>query len=109
MQAFMKKLNKRKIRWIVREIDKQQLSVYAIAKQQKITPQHTRRVYKKFKGIKDPVLLNAGRKPRPYTEEETKLVEKAFKKYGVSAVILEKIIQMPHNTNAQNIKGKRPS
>ena len=37
--AYMRKLNRRKIRWIVGEMDKEELSVYWIAKIQGITPQ----------------------------------------------------------------------
>lgn len=102
----MKKLNKRKIRWIVRETDKRQLSVYTIAKLQGITPQHARYVYRKYKGLRDPVLLKAGRKPKPYTEEEVSLIENAFKHYGVGAVMLEKIIHLPHNKIHKILKDK---
>jgi len=102
----MKKLNKRKIEWIIRQIDKRELGLYTIAKLQDITPQHARRVYKKYKEIKNPILLKAGRKPKLYTEDETNLVEKAFKHYGVGAVMLEQIIGMPHNKIHKILKYK---
>lgn len=110
-QAFMKKLNKKKIRWIVREIDKQELSVYSIAKQQKITPQHARRVYRKYKDVKDPVLNNPGRKVKIVKPEEERLVEKTFKEYGCSAVMLESILRekkkyMSHNRIHKILKSK---
>ncbi|MDI6655201.1 MAG: IS481 family transposase, partial [Candidatus Hydrothermarchaeota archaeon] len=70
----MKKLNGRKIRWIVREIEKGELSIRRIAKIQKITPQHARRVYKKYRGVKNPRLLPCGRKPKPITQEEVELI-----------------------------------
>jgi len=34
----MKKLNKRKIRWIVQEVEKRETGLYTIAKTQNITP-----------------------------------------------------------------------
>jgi hypothetical protein len=43
----MRKLNKKKVRWIVREMKKGELSVYRIAKQQNITPQWVRKIYNK--------------------------------------------------------------
>jgi len=36
---YMRKLNKRKVKWIVREMDKEERSVYRIAKIMDITPQ----------------------------------------------------------------------
>jgi len=71
----MLKLNKRKIRWIMRQMDKKELSTYMIAKIQKITPRHARRVYAKYKGVKDPILLPCGllpcgSKPRLITKED---------------------------------------
>ncbi|MBI2632608.1 hypothetical protein HYW75_06390 [Candidatus Pacearchaeota archaeon] len=36
-QSLMKKLNKKKIKWIVKEVEKREMGVYAIAKVQKIT------------------------------------------------------------------------
>lgn len=47
----MKKLNQRKINWIVREMKRQELTVCRIARQQNITPRHARRVFEKYKGI----------------------------------------------------------
>ena len=51
----MKKLNKRKIKWIVRESERREQGFYSIGKQQKITPRHARRVAKKYKNNKDPI------------------------------------------------------
>jgi len=102
----MKKLNKRKIKWIIRQMGKRELGLYTIAKLQDITPQHARRVYRKYKGIRDPVLLSAGRKQIDIKEDEINLVEKAFKHYGVGAVMLEKITGMPHNKIHKILKDK---
>ena len=44
----MRKLNKKKIKWIIREMDNGKLSVCKIARIQKITPRWTRELYRKF-------------------------------------------------------------
>ena len=98
----MKKLNGRKIRWIIRETEKERLSIYKIAKIQKITPQHARRVYKKYQGQKHPKLLPCGRNPLPITEEEAELILNLRNEHPICALSLEKILDqrghhIPHN------------
>lgn len=88
----MKKLNKRKIKWIVKEVKKREMGVYSIAMQQGITPRHARRVHKKYMDVKDPVLLRAGRKPRAITDEERKHVMQTYKEYRVGATMVEQIL-----------------
>jgi len=88
----MKKLNKRKIKWIVRQMEKRELGAYSIAKMQNITPRWAREVHKKYKDFKDPVLLPCGRKPKAISEEERKLVIDAFKEFRVGATMLEQIL-----------------
>ena len=91
-QGFMKKLNQKKIKWIVREGDKRDKGFYTIAGIQKITKQHAYRVYKKYKGIKEPRLLPCGRKPREISDEERKLVINAFNEFQVGATMIEQIL-----------------
>ena len=69
----MKKLNKRKIRWIVREVERRELGVWTIAQTQNITKQHTYRVAKKFKN-REPKFKKPGRKPKEITNEERNLI-----------------------------------
>jgi len=88
----MKKLNKRKVKWIVREMNKREMGAWSISQQQKITPRHVRRVYKKFKGIKDPKFKKPGRKPREISKNERKLVTETYKEYLVCATMLEQIL-----------------
>ena len=57
---LMKKLNKKKIKWIVKEVERRENGLYTIAKTQNITPQHACYVYRKYKNCKDPVLLKPG-------------------------------------------------
>ena len=98
----MKKLNKRKIRWVVREGDKRDMGFYTIAKVQDITPRHARRVHQKYKSVKDPVLLKPGRKSKPVIESERELIIKTYKEYLVGATMIELIldekgVHIPHN------------
>lgn len=73
----MKKLNKRKIRWIVREVERRKLGVWTIAQTQDITKQHAYRVAKKFKN-REPVLKRCGRKQKQITDEERKIVLQTY-------------------------------
>ena len=88
----MKKLNKRKIRWIVRESERREQGFYSIGKQQKITARHARRVARKYKNDKNPVLKRCGRKPREITNGEKDLVITTYKEYFASATMIEQIL-----------------
>jgi len=88
----MKKLNKRKIKWIVREVDKRDMGVYTIAKMQNITPRWAREVHKRYKNVKDPALLKPGRKPKPIPADERKIVIETYKEYLVGATMIERIL-----------------
>jgi len=98
----MKKLNKKKIRWIIKEVDKRDMGVYTIARTQSINPRHARRVHKKYKNVKNPILHKAGRKPKPISDEDKDLVIRTYKEYLVGATMIESIldekgIHIPHN------------
>ena len=98
----MRKLNKKKIRWIIKHWDLGELSHWRIAKQQDITKQHALRVYKRFKDTKYPVLHKPGRIPKPVSMGEVKLVTRLYKKQPMGAVNMEKILSInghsiPHN------------
>ena len=100
---YMKKLNKRKIRWIVREVERGELSIYQIAKQQKISKMHVWRIFNRFKQVKNPILLKPGRRPTPISEDEKKMVLDIHAKMPMSAVKIEKHLawkgmkHIPHN------------
>lgn len=98
----MRKLNKKKIKWILKEMQLGKLSVWRIAKQQKITPRHARRVFTKFRDSKNITLLKPGRTPKPITEQEVKTVNEIRAEHPFGAVNLEKILKeegkhTPHN------------
>jgi len=98
----MKTLNQRKIRWIIKELEKGELSRYQIAKLQDISEVHAWRVYQKYRGVKKPRLLPCGRKPSVITAEEVELVRKTKEETNFGAVNIEKVlaskgITLPHN------------
>ena len=88
----MKKLNTKKIKWIVRESERREQGFYSIGKQQKITARHARRVAKKYENDKDPKLKKCGRKQKQITKEEKDLVIGTYKEYLASAVMVEQIL-----------------
>ena len=90
----MKKLNQKKVRWIVREMDKGERSVYRIAKTMNITPQWTREIHRNYHETKKyPYPQKPGRKPRPVSIEERRMILDARLDHPISgAVALEKIL-----------------
>ncbi|MBI3623292.1 transposase, partial [Candidatus Pacearchaeota archaeon] len=87
----MRKLNKKKIKWIVKEVERRDLGVWTIAHQQDITPRHVYRVAKKFKS-KEPELKKPGRKPNLITDEEKKIVLQTYKEIRASATMIEQYL-----------------
>lgn len=92
--VYMKKLNQRKIRWIIREMEKGERSVYRIAKTMDVTPRWVRELYHTYNETKQfPFPEKPGRRPRPVSNKEKEIVLKARKEHPLSgAVALEKII-----------------
>ena len=100
----MRKLNQRKIRWIIKEMEKGERSVYRIAKLQNVTPQWVRQLYKIYKETGEyPYPDKPGRKPVPVSDEERNMVLETKRKHPASgAVTLEKLldekgVHIPHN------------
>jgi transposase InsO family protein len=100
----MRKLNQKKIRWIIREIEKGERSVYRIAKTQGITPRWAREIYNLHKNTGEYLYpRKPGRKPSPISSDEKHLILETRKKHPLAgAVALEKImdaqgIHIPHN------------
>jgi putative transposase len=103
-KEVMKKLNKSKIRWIIKEMKLREISVYQIAKQQKINKRHVWRLYKRYlKEGEMPFLKPCGRRPKEISEAEVNLVKKTHEEnQGAGAVNIERIlkergINIPHN------------
>ena len=92
--TYMKKLNQKKVKWIVREMDKGERSVYRIAKTMEITPQWAREIHRTYHTTGEyPFPQKPGRKPRPVSTMERNLVLETRKEHPISgAVALEKIL-----------------
>jgi putative transposase len=100
----MGKLNNRQLRWILRELEKDEQSVRNIAKQQKITPRWVRKLRVKYEGvpIKKVQLKRRGRKQKPISSQDVTIVLKTKEKYRHGAVTLQNIlaengVNMAHN------------
>lgn len=97
----MRKLNKERIRWIIKHWELGELSHWRIARQQGITKQHALRVFKRFKGNK-PALLKPGQPSKPIPCEEVQIVKEFYEKQPMGAINMEKILSLdghniPHN------------
>jgi putative transposase len=106
----MRKLNQQKIRWIIKEIDKEEKSTYRIAKTQNITPRWARELHNQFHTLHQyPYPNKPGRKPKPVTNTEKQIVLEIRKQHPLAAVTLEKIlaeqgIYIGHNRIHQILK-----
>ncbi len=87
----MKKLNKKKVKWIVKEVERRGLGVWTIARVQDITIQHAYRVAKKFRN-KEPEFGKPGRKPKEITDEERNIVIQTYKEIRASATMIEQYL-----------------
>jgi len=89
----MGKLNQRKIRWIIREMEKRERSVYRIAKLQHISSRWVRDLYCSYRDTGEyPYPNRPDRKPRSISKEERQIVLDVRKEHPLCAVILEKIL-----------------
>jgi putative transposase len=100
----MRTLNSRDLHWIINHMREKDISVYRIAKQQHVTPQWCRELYKRFDGI--PIykikLDRPGRKSKPISDIEIQKVIEAKTRYGFGATNTEAILKsngvnVPHN------------
>lgn len=104
LQRYMKKLNPRKIRWILREVEKGEMSIYRIARLQKISERWVRQLPGKYRNVKPYriKLYKPGRPQKPIPEEEKKLVLRSHAEMPMCAVKLELHLakggrRIPHN------------
>ena len=101
ISEIMKKLNQRKIRWIIRELRRGQLSIYQISRIQKVSPRWVRQIPTKYKGV--PLykikLRKCGRKPKPITDAERQQVMKIHEEMPMGSSKIEiylKTCGLPH-------------
>jgi hypothetical protein len=83
----MRKLNKKRVRWIIKQMQLGQLSVWQIAKQQDVTPRWVRKLYQRYLETKQfPFPNRPGRKPTPIPVQTQRLVEETYKTMPIGAV-----------------------
>lgn len=92
---YMRKLNLRKIRWILNEMKKRELSVYQIARTQKVSQRWVRHLPVKYEGI-SPYKIRIMKPGRPHTsipEEERLAVLEVYYRAPMCAVKIEKYLE----------------
>lgn len=100
----MRKLNKRKVCWIIKQMQLGELSVWQIAKQQDITPRWARKLFECYQNTKQfPFPGKPGRKQFPIPESIQKLVLRTYEKTPIGAVKMEQFLDylgkhVLHNT-----------
>ena len=109
----MGKLNRKKIEWIIRELRKGELSVYAIAKIQHISQRWVRELHRKYlKTGAYPYPDRPGRPRKPILASESKKILVMKKMHPLSgAYTLEKLIDqeghhIPHNRIHVELKAR---
>lgn len=92
----MKKLNQKKIRWIIRHIE-QGLNSAAVARSQKISQRRVQQIYGQYKETNlVPVLRKPGRKAKHLADEHAELINNVYEEHKIGPVALEKMIQREH-------------
>lgn len=101
---YMRKLNQKKVKWIIREIDKGERSVYRIAKHMDITPQWAREIHRFYHETgKYPFPNKPGRRKKVITDEEKELILQTREEHplagacAIEKLVDEKGIHIPHN------------
>ncbi len=103
----MRKLNQKKVKWIVREMERGTPSRLA-AGVQKISQRRAQQLYRKYRDTGEiPLLKRCGRKKRELTKDERDIVLEAYKEYRVNALALEKVIDRHYKTHIPQIKSIR--
>lgn len=89
----MGKLTDGKIRWIVRQKLKDELTTGEIASLQGVSPSRIRQLwlaYRRLGGV--PTLKRRGRPKKVLKEEEASLILKAYREYPCNALLLERVL-----------------
>jgi hypothetical protein len=101
----MRILTKRKLWWILGEVKKGELSVYQIAKQQKVSSRWVRKLAKKYGSIPVSKIKTGvcGRPPKQISDEDKNEVLEIHAKIPMCAVKIERFLSIkgakhiPHN------------
>lgn len=102
----MTKLNRRKINWVMKELDRGELSVNRIAKIQNITARRVRqlREYKKETGQTFELKTERKVSQKPLTDEEIFIVNEARERYRFGSTLLERVIEKRYNRHIPHNK-----
>ena len=103
-KSCMAKLTPAKIRWIIREKERGELTTEQIARIQRITPRRVNQLWREYRDTGElPILKEPGRPPKPITADQIRAVLEAYNKYRLGACMLERILEeefgvkMSHN------------
>ncbi|MBU0498081.1 MAG: hypothetical protein KKG04_09060, partial [Candidatus Thermoplasmatota archaeon] len=78
-------MNRQKIRWIVREMEKGERSVYRIAKIQQVSPRWVREIYNTYQETGEYLFpRQPGRKPVPLSQEKRVMILEVRKHHPVA-------------------------
>ncbi len=100
----MRKLNKKKVFWIIKQMELGDLSVWQIAKQQGITSRWVRKLFEYYQTTKQfPFPKKPGVKAKPIPAKIQKIVLQTYKRTPICAVKMEQLFDelkkhVPHNT-----------
>ncbi len=95
----MVKLTDSRIRWIIRQKEKGEMTEKKIAAVYGITTRRLRQLWTQYRSTGQmPTLSQPGRPTTPRDPGEEDLVLEAYKKHHVCAVVLEHLIQKDHST-----------
>jgi len=92
LEVYMRKLNKKKVRWIIKQMQLSELSVWQIARQQDISSRWARKLFEKWQVTREyPFPKKPGRPATPIPAKIQKIVEKTYKKTPIGAVKMEQL------------------
>ncbi|MDI6655130.1 MAG: IS481 family transposase, partial [Candidatus Hydrothermarchaeota archaeon] len=100
----MVKLNPKKIKWILKQKERGELSTVQIAAIQQVTPRRVNQLWQDYRGTGEvPVPKDAGRPSEAVASSQIEAVIKAYSKYKLGACLLEPVLEkefgmkMSHN------------
>jgi putative transposase len=91
----MAKLTPAKIKWIIRQKERGELTTEQIARIQRITPRRVNQLWQAYRNTGEiPELKDPGRPRKPITVDQIKAVLEAHNKYRLGACMLEPILEV---------------
>jgi putative transposase len=93
------KLDPVKIAWIIREKERHELTSRVIAERMGVSEVWVKKLWRRYRvnGCTIPEPRRPGRKPVEISSEERDSIVRAYARYEACALVLERIIHIPHN------------